>query len=179
MKSVVVRHGVLVGFTLVEMLVTITVAAILLAIAIPSFTSMLMNNRLSTQVSVLSGVMQYARSSALTQNINVQVCPFSTTGSITCGANWNSGWIVATKPAAGTGTLLKSYPVSSNAPTLSSATSTVLFDTRGLAVTQANFKFCDNRGASFARSLQVALTGSVILGPTPGTAIWGGALSCP
>lgn len=175
----------LTGFTLTELLITIAVATVLLTLAIPSFTTLLKNNRLSTQVNALSRVMQYARSNALNQNINVLVCPFGAIGSIVCGTNWSTGWIVATQPVTGSGTLLQSYQVGPNDPILSSVpisgttASAVVFDTRGLAVTQANFKFCDNRGAPFARSLQVLSTGAVQLGPTPGTAIWGNTLSCP
>lgn len=173
------------GFTLIELLITIVIATILMALAMPSFTSMLMNNRLSAEANAFVNALHYARSNALTQNVNAQVCPLGATGSVTCGANWGSGWIVTTLPATGTGVLLQSYQVGPHDPVLSpvafnGVTATgIVFDPRGLATTQSNFKFCDSRGATFARSLQVIATGSVQQGPTPGLALWGGALACP
>lgn len=173
------------GFTLIELLITIVIAAILMALAMPSFSSMLMNNRLSAQANAFVNALNYARSNALTQNINAQVCPLGTVGSVTCGANWGAGWIVTTLPNTGTGVLLQSHQVGPHDPVLSAVAlngataSAIIFDPRGLAVTQSNFKICDNRGATFARSLQVIATGSVQQGPTPGQAIWGGTLVCP
>jgi type IV fimbrial biogenesis protein FimT len=173
------------GFTLIELLITIVIAAILMALAMPSFSSMLMNNRLSAQANAFVNALNYARSNALTQNVNAQVCPLGAAGSVTCGANWGAGWIVATLPAAGTGVLLQSYQTGPHDPILSAVAfngvtaSAIVFDPRGLAATQSNFKICDSRGATYARSLQVIATGSVQQGPTPGQAIWGGALACP
>ena len=174
-----------VGFTLIELLITVVIAAILMALAMPSFSSMLMNNRLSAQANAFVNALNYARSNALTQNVNAQVCPLGAAGSVTCGANWGAGWIVATLPAAGTGVLLQSYQTGAHDPILSAVAfngvtaSAIVFDPRGLAATQSNFKICDSRGATYARSLQVIATGSVQQGPTPGQAIWGGALACP
>lgn len=171
----------LAAFTLVELLVAIAVGALLLALAVPSFSSMLQQNRLSAQSNALLNAMQYARSTALSQNVSVVVCPVGAANSGTCGTNWGAGWMVATS----TGTLLQSYAIGPRAPSLSSvavsgaAANTLTFDPRGLATPQGYFKLCDNRGAAFARSVQVSLTGFVQAGPTSGQAIWGGALSCP
>ncbi|HWX04169.1 GspH/FimT family pseudopilin [Collimonas sp.] len=173
------------GFTLIELLITIVIAAILMALAMPSFSSMLMNNRLSAQANAFVNALNYARSNALTQNVNAQVCPLGAAGSVTCGTNWGAGWIVITLPATGTSVLLQSHQVGPRDPVLSAVAfngataSGITFDPRGLATTQSNFKICDSRGASYARSLQVIATGSVQQGPTPGQAIWGGALVCP
>ncbi|WP_199110995.1 GspH/FimT family pseudopilin [Collimonas sp. PA-H2] len=173
------------GFTLIELLITIVIASILMALAMPSFSSMLMNNRLSAQANAFVNALNYARSNALTQNVNAQVCPLGAVGSVTCGANWGAGWIVTTLPATGTGALLQSYQIGPRDPILAAVpfngvtVSAIVFDSRGLAATQSNFKICDSRGATFARSLQVIATGSIQQGPTPGQAIWGGALACP
>ena len=178
------RHSIA-AFTLVELLITIAVAAILVSLAVPSFNTMLLNNRLTGQANAFTSALNYARAGALTQNVNVQVCPVGATGSITCGGNWNAGWIITTVPATGVGTLLQSYKAGPNDPLLSAVAfggvtaTTINFDPRGLATTQSNFKICDNRGAAYARSLQVVVTGSIQQGPTPGVAVWGGALVCP
>jgi type IV fimbrial biogenesis protein FimT len=173
------------GFTLIELMMTIAILGILLALAMPSFSAMLMQNRLSAQTNAFINALQFARSTALTTNVGTQVCPLGSAGSATCGASWGAGWIVATAPASGSAVLLQSYEIGPRDPVLSavafngSVAASLAFDPRGLAATQANFKFCDTRGASYARSVQVLLTGFVQAGPTAGQAIWGGALSCP
>ncbi len=82
------------GFTLVELMVTLSVAAILLAIAAPSFDEAVGTSRLSSNVSELSSAVQLARSEAIRRNRRATLCR-SDDGS-TCSASvgaW-SGWIV-------------------------------------------------------------------------------------
>jgi type IV fimbrial biogenesis protein FimT len=168
------------GFTLIELLVTIAVAAILMALAVPSFQTMVMNNRLTAQAGALNTALNYARNTALSQAIPVAVCPVGTSGSTTCGASWAAGWMVVSNPA-GTATLLQSQQApSSGSAVLSSPVTSVLFGPRGLATTLSSFKVCDSRGAAFARSVQVFATGFVQAGATPGQVAWGTtALTCP
>jgi type IV fimbrial biogenesis protein FimT len=53
------------GFTLIELMVTLTVTAIVLAMAAPSFGSLLASNRMSTQTSEFIGALNLARSEAV------------------------------------------------------------------------------------------------------------------
>lgn len=167
------------GFTLVELLVTVAIVVIVLSLAVPSFQAMLMNNRLSAQVDGLTSALNYARNTALSQAVSVQVCPIGALSSSTCGANWAAGWIVVSDPA-GAPTLLQSRQAPTGDPVLSATANGVIFDSRGLSTTPSSFKMCDGRGSSFARSVQVFATGFVQAGATPGQAAWGvAALSCP
>lgn len=167
------------GFTLVELLVTVAIVAIMLALAAPSFQAMLMNNRLTAQIDGLTSALNYARNTALSQAVNVQVCPVGALSSSTCGASWAAGWSVVSDPT-GTPVLLQSRRTPTGNPVLSSSASSVVFDSRGLATTLSSFKVCDSRGAAFARSVQVFATGFVQAGATPGQVAWGvSALSCP
>ncbi|MEB0135122.1 GspH/FimT family pseudopilin [Actimicrobium sp. CCC2.4] len=173
------------AFTLIELMITIAIAAILLSIAIPSFSTMLGNNRLTARANALLTALNFTRSSALTQNISARLCPLGVAGSATCGTDWGAGWIVTTLPATGAGVLLQSQQAGPRDPLLSPVAIngvtpvSIVFDTRGLAATQSNFILCDARGSAFARSLQVLATGYAQLGPAPGTALWGGVLTCP
>ncbi len=168
------------GFTLIELMITLSVLCLLLVIAAPSFRTMILNNRLNAYSDSLVNALSYARSTALFQAMNVVVCPFSAENSITCGANWNSGWIIVTQPAAGVGTLLKSQQATPADPVLTANVVSVVFDSHGIATTQGNFKLCDDRGGAFARSVEVLATGFVQRGNTPGLAVWNNsALTCP
>ena len=82
------------GFTLLELLVTIAVAAILLAIAIPSYRSVVQRNAMAATVNDLVGDLNYARSQAVTRGRRVYVCKSSGNASCAGGGDWSQGWIV-------------------------------------------------------------------------------------
>lgn len=62
------------GFTLVELMIGLAVAAVLLVIALPSFRSITATNRLVTTANELVGAINVARMEAIKRNANVQFC---------------------------------------------------------------------------------------------------------
>src|SRR5579862_5580193 len=86
------------GFTMTELIVTVSIVAILLAIGIPSFKYVTVSNRISTEVNALLGDIQYARSEAIKEGLPVTVCASNnaTSANPTCslGIAWQGGWIV-------------------------------------------------------------------------------------
>jgi type IV fimbrial biogenesis protein FimT len=90
------------GFTIVELMITVCLAAILFGFAIPSFRRMIVNNRLVTQTNDLIGAINYARSEAITQNSSVTFCRAVDETATTCAAspaNWTF-WIVRNNGSA-------------------------------------------------------------------------------
>ena len=82
------------GFTLVELMVTLAVAAVLLMMASPSFSALLNGNRLTGAASDLVAALQSARMEAVRLNARVQVC--GSEDGTTCGGDperW-TGWVV-------------------------------------------------------------------------------------
>lgn len=85
------------GFTLIEMAVTIAIAAILAAIAIPAYRSMTATNRVTGAVNAFASSLALARSEAIARGEQVAVCPSAnaTGGNPTCDkGGWQEGWIV-------------------------------------------------------------------------------------
>lgn len=71
--------GLTAGFTLVELVVTIAVAAILLTIAIPSFTRTVVSAKLSTTANEVVAALNTARLEAIRHNQPTQFCSNSAT----------------------------------------------------------------------------------------------------
>ena len=91
------------GFTLIELMVTVAVAIIVLAIGIPMYDSMLANNRAVSQSNMFVTAMNLAKSEAISQNLPVAVCANAsatntTEATLTCsssgGTDWANGWFV-------------------------------------------------------------------------------------
>jgi type IV fimbrial biogenesis protein FimT len=82
------------GFTLAELMITIVIAAILVSLAIPSFTTMIRNNRTTTQINTLLTDLNLARSEASKRGARVSVCSSTNLTSCAGNTNWATGWIV-------------------------------------------------------------------------------------
>lgn len=66
------------GFTLIEMLVVISIAAILLTQAVPGFAALMATSRMDNRTQALLSSVQFARSEAIRSNSNVYVCALNT-----------------------------------------------------------------------------------------------------
>lgn len=98
------------GFTLVEILVVMTISAILIAAAVPSFQWMMTRNRIADATNLLLANLEYARMEStrlgntvsmcrtLNPNANPPVCSDAGAGTFD-GNDWASGWVVFEKIA--------------------------------------------------------------------------------
>lgn len=86
------------GLTLVELMVTLAVAIILIAVGLPLFSGVADNNRMTAQVNALSSALQLARSEAVKTGNRVNVCPKADDdqADFYCGDqdDWANGWMV-------------------------------------------------------------------------------------
>ena len=72
------------GFTLLELLVTVSIAAILLAVGVPSYVTFIDNNRVTSQANDLLYSFNMARSEATKRGAEVRVVSVG-------GSNWKRG----------------------------------------------------------------------------------------
>lgn len=84
------------GFTLIEMMVTIAIMGILLAIGLPSFQQLIVNNRIVTNTNEMIADLAMARSEALKRGGNVVVTVCATTDGSSCSgaSDWSGGRLV-------------------------------------------------------------------------------------
>ena len=88
------------GFTLIELMVTIAIAAILIAVAIPSFAPTIASNRLTANANELVTALNLARSEAVKRGVSVTIRKVDGNSSTNNGSvatwNWENGWDVFT-----------------------------------------------------------------------------------
>ena len=83
------------GFTLLELLITIAITAIVVALAAPSFTDVLDDNILLTQTNQFATAINVARSESVKRNSRVVICKRAGTQcSTNTTTNWEDGWII-------------------------------------------------------------------------------------
>jgi len=82
------------GFTLIELMITVAVVAVLLVVGVPSLKTFMQTNRLISSTNDLISALHIARTEAIKNNARVSICESS--NGKTCGntGNWRTGWIV-------------------------------------------------------------------------------------
>jgi len=76
------------GFTLVELMVTIAVLAIMITIALPSLNTFIVKMRVDNEISELQRLILTARNTAINEGMNVTLCPLN--GAVCSNVNnWN------------------------------------------------------------------------------------------
>ena len=81
---------------MIELMITLTIAAIVLTVGVPSFQTMILNNSRVAQVNEFIGVLNMARSEAIKRGSRVAICRSSDGSSCSTDTtgNWEGGWIV-------------------------------------------------------------------------------------
>lgn len=82
------------GFTLIELMVTVSVAGILAGIAVPSFGTLMERQRTSAAISSLTTHMGLARMAAITRNRRAVLCPSTDGRHCEQGTDWSRGWML-------------------------------------------------------------------------------------
>jgi len=82
------------GFTLLELMITVAIMAILLAIGIPSFTGLMHSNRLTSSTNEFIAGLYTARTEAVKQSHRVTMCKSTNGASCIATGTWEQGWIV-------------------------------------------------------------------------------------
>ncbi|PPU76247.1 MULTISPECIES: GspH/FimT family pseudopilin [Xanthomonas] len=156
------------GFTLVELMITIAVLAILLTIAFPSFRGVIRSNRVASATNESIGLLSLARSEAIRNRRGGGVC--GSASGAACDNNWASG-MLAWADADGDGvfksgdTVLRFVSIDRSLTSSGPSGAAIAFDGRGRRVASTNQQItlqptvCD--GQALRRTLVVNGAGQI------------------
>jgi len=82
------------GFSLLELLLTVTLAAVVLAAAIPSFDALIARQRQAAEIGALFHAIHLARKESMTRRRVVSLCPSTNGRECEPGRDWSAGWIL-------------------------------------------------------------------------------------
>lgn len=146
------------GFTLVELMITLTIMVLVLTLAVPSFQRLFENNRTTTQANELVTAMNLARSEAIRIGANVSV--------EAAAGGFQDGWCIHTGAGCGTVAELRTFPAMTRVTVNSGGVILVTFNGRGIKtqpVAQVNITLapqgCPTGDINRARTINVANTG--------------------
>ena len=142
------------GFTLTELLITVSVVGILAAIAIPNFKSTIQNSKAETEVSDLQRALNFARLEAINRGVNVQIRPSVD------GAGWNTALKVVDLP---TGTTLRATaPMNTAAAVNVPGTTLIEFNNLGGLSAPATAVAMTYTLGSITKTVYVCLNGRIV-----------------
>ena len=81
------------GLTALELLITLSIAAILFSLATPSFSNLISNSRMSSSLSSLEKILKLARIEALTNQESVIICGSNNESNCTQSTSWETGYM--------------------------------------------------------------------------------------
>ncbi|MDG9853662.1 GspH/FimT family pseudopilin [Pseudomonas nitroreducens] len=136
------------GFTLIELLIVVTLLAVFASIALPSFQSLIRNNRTQSTANELFALLQYARSEAVTRNLSIT----ATTAS--------GSWVIAQGS-----TSMRSMSVPPTPMSVRPASATLTFYSNGTASANTDVYVCQDGNASNGFLISVKASGMIKLWP--------------
>lgn len=155
------------GLTLIELLITLSIAVIIAIVAIPALHTLIMSNRMSTQLSEWLTALQGARSQAISHQQHVVICPSTDQNACANTTQWQNGWIAfadrnLNKEHDRDESLLRVSNIASTNLRIASSNGRqrIAFQSDGSAGgSNTTLTFCDARGATRARAIIIAVNG--------------------
>lgn len=155
------------GFTLYELMITVTIVGVVLTLGIPNLNEFSRNSRITTTANDLHAAFQVARSEAARSKSNITICASdnSMTALADCQGNWEDGFIVFIDlngdlaRAGANETVLRAHPPMADGITLAVANDATYFSYASTGLGRGNVGgvpaisqaiVCDDRGVGEA-----------------------------
>jgi type IV fimbrial biogenesis protein FimT len=137
------------GFTLVELMITVAVLAVLVSLAAPSFSRLIASNNVRSGASDLQMAMLRARNEAITRNASI-IVEKSATG-------WKDGWVV--KEGSN---MIESYG-GFNGLTVTGSANSVTYNSAGRVSAASTVEFKSEKYPEEIRCLSVEISGRPLI----------------
>jgi type IV fimbrial biogenesis protein FimT len=153
------------GLTLIELLATIAIVAILSAIAVPSFSNLRHDNARAAEVNGFLHAIFFARSESIKRAQVVTLCKSRDGSSCASDAQWHDGWIVFVNtdrdelPERDPDEELLLVRPGWRSGTITSNRAAYSFRPYRQGVVNGTVTFCDPRGSAHARAIIISHTG--------------------
>lgn len=155
------------GVTLIELLVTLSIAVILMTVAIPNFQDFMRASRTSSIAMDQMGALNVARSEAIKRGAQVVLCSTAMDANPddnACGGDWTDGMMAFVDTDADSAKdagepLVKVFSAVTSGYTVTTTpdTTTVVFDRMGRATAAISFAICAD-GSNQGQQVQVTAT---------------------
>ena len=153
------------GFSLYELLMTLALAALLLSVSLPSFSSLLARSRQAIEINALFHAFHLARKQSIMRRKVVSLCPSRDGESCLAGKDWSAGWIMFentdrdSPPHVDPGeTIVRAHDVANSVRITANRQGFTLRATFKRA-TNGTFVICDTQNRAAAKGLIVSYTG--------------------
>ena len=135
------------GLTMLEIMISIAVLGVILAIGIPSYAHITISSGLTSDTNDLVASMQFARSEAITRGEAVTVCAANANlDACSGGGDWASGWVIldaATNPIRVHPALTQNAAAEVN---VQNGVGAVVFNRNGFSTNSRTIRLCGPRG---------------------------------
>jgi len=157
-NSLITDHG----FTLVEVMVTIAIAAIAITIAVPSLSSFTMQMRVDNEVTELQRLLLTTRNAAINSGQNATLCPLKVDDTCENSRNWKGRIGVVSFD----GLIKEREPIQAG-DSLNFNLNSVTYSPSGQLSTANNslliFSYCPNGNTDYCRGVGLSLSGRAYL----------------
>ncbi|MBL4772467.1 MAG: GspH/FimT family pseudopilin [Alcanivoracaceae bacterium] len=157
------------GYTIMELMITLTIITILMSYALPSIHQLKLNTFMSSERNRLTLSLNLARSHAITKQIQVIICPSISGNDCDNKSNWYQGWIIfedsnRNRTLDDEDILLRHEDAMRNEiiATSSIHRQKIRYNSMGFSPgTNVSINFCDERGKDFAQSIIINNAGRI------------------
>jgi type IV fimbrial biogenesis protein FimT len=153
------------GFTLYELLMTLTLVAVIVGLGLPSFAGVIARHRVTVEINALFHAIHLARKESIMRHRVVSICPSFDSRTCEPGRDWSAGWLMFENadrdepPRRDPGeALLQVHEGAENVQIMANRRGFTLRATEKRA-TNGTFVVCDRAGRTAPKALVVSYTG--------------------
>lgn len=149
------------GFTLVELMVAVSVTLLLLTVAVPNFNATIINMRGSAVADSLVVALNFSRSEAISRNERITLCASSDGVNCVASTNWNSGWLVQ---RVSDNSVIRYWEITTTGAVISNTINSITYNAAGNVLVASTLNTSINNCSGLQeRQISVALSGVIIV----------------